>query len=220
MTPDCQFWWDWWVKALAAAGTLGAVVVALFRDWIRGWSFLAPQLSIGLKNSKGEFTERQITEGGEITAQHIGSRWYHIEVKNQRRWSPASGVRLCLLRFEEPNAADQFETTWTGEMPFQWRDGQLGALMPDLSRQIDSDLCSVTNMPDGPILELHPIIRRFSVPTKWRHCRVKCALTFQAVSLLVDSNRLRIEIAWDGQWADGKDEMARHLVITASPQVA
>jgi len=74
-------------------------------------------------------------------------------------------------------------------------------------------------MPDGPILELHPIIRRFWCQ-QMAALRVKCALTFQAVSLLVDSNRLRIEIAWDGQWADGKDEMARHLVITASPQVA
>jgi hypothetical protein len=220
MTPNCQFWWNWSVTALAALGTIGAVVVALFGDLIRGWSFLAPQLSIRLKDPKGEFSVREITGGGAIIAQRTGSRWYHIEVKNRRRWSPARSVQLSLIRFEELNADDKYETRWTGEMPFQWKDGQLRSLTPDLGREVDSDRCSVTNAPNGPYLQLHPIIPKFSVPTEWHSSRVRCAMTFQAHSLVIDSNLLRIEIAWDGQWADGTDEMARHLVITVSPAVA
>jgi hypothetical protein len=211
MTDDCQFWLNWGVRALGTVATTLAVVVALFGDWIRArLGFLSPKLSIRLKNRKGEFAERQVENG-----ERIGSRWYHIEVKNRRRWSPAKDVRLCLLRFEQPNAAGQYEITWTGDMPFLWRDGELRSLTPDLGSDIDCDLCSVTNMPDRQFLQLHPIIRKFQTPTLWDG-PVKCALTFQARSLLVDSNLLRIEIAWDGQWAEDTEEMSRHLVINES----
>ena len=161
----------------------------------------------------GELVEKEVVESRE----RIGSRSYYIEVRNLRRWIPAKGVRLCLLRVEETNAFGRYQTTWAGEMPFLRRDGEQQALAPDLGAEIDYDLCSVTNMPDGPVLELHPVTRNFSAPTRWKQCRAKCALTFQARSLLVDSNLLHIEIVWDGQWAKDAEEMARHLIVTKLP---
>jgi hypothetical protein len=208
MSDDCRFWWDWVLHALSALATFSAVVVALFKDPIRA---RFSKLSIGLKNPEGEFNEMIIAESGE----RIESRWYHIKVRNPRRGFTAKSVRPCLLRVEKTNAFGRYETTWTGEMPFLWKD--VGPITPDLGPEIDCDLCSVTYMLDGPILQLHPFIPKMSIPTLWRHCQAKCALTFQARSLLIDSNLLRIEIVWNGQWARNTEEMARHLVVTELP---
>jgi hypothetical protein len=38
-------------------------------------------------------------------------------------------------------------------------------------------------------------------------------LCFKAVSDMVESNEITIEIAWDGQWFEGRAEMAEHLII-------
>jgi hypothetical protein len=43
----------------------------------------------------------------------------------------------------------------------------------------------------------------------------KMAFTLQARSIEKDSNLLRVEVSWNGQWADDTDQMANYLVINA-----
>lgn len=43
------------------------------------------------------------------------------------------------------------------------------------------------------------------------NCSIVC--TFQARGINVDSNIIKIEIAWDGQWNDDTSKMKNHMVV-------
>jgi hypothetical protein len=197
--------------AVSALATIAAVIVALFGNQIRA-RLWPPLLRISLDNATGVPSGATIKgEGTEISTK---SRWYHIRVENERRLSPATDVRLLLLKFEDLNAAGQFFVLWVGEAPLQWRHQQVKPLTPTIGPQEFSDLCSVVQKSSSgsPGLALHPLIRGLDLTTKWHSSRT-FAITLQARSIETDSNRLRVEIAWDGEWADDSDAMGRHLVI-------
>ena len=219
MTPTCQFWWNWIVQALIALGTIGAVLVALFGSWFRA-VLAPPKLSIKMAESTGVCVKSQEFQGG--PKMETDSRWYHVRVENQRRWSPAREVRLLLLRYDEPDSVGQFQTTWTGAIPLRWEHQEIKNLAPTIGPPDNGDLCSVTKLPASTghphRLELHPLIRAISIPAKWESpCRL--AVTLQARSLEAgSSNLLRVEIAWDGQWHDDATQMSRHLVVKSTSQ--
>lgn len=213
MTPTWQFWLSWGVQAAIAFGTIGAVVVALFGDWFRAW-LSPPKLSISLKNEIGVIEKAAFlpSQDDKVT----DSRWYHIRIENLRRWSPAREVQLLLLQFAEPDSAGHFQATWTGELPLKWAHQQIKPLRPTIGAPQDCDLCSVTKMPDGTHqLEWYPLIRPYFLDATWGSPH-KFAVTLQARSLETESNLLRVEIAWDGQWADDATQMSRHLVVKAT----
>jgi hypothetical protein len=45
-------------------------------------------------------------------------------------------------------------------------------------------------------------------------------VTVQATSVEGESNLLRLKIAWDGDWAEDKEMMRRHLVYCEAPEGA
>jgi hypothetical protein len=188
MSPTCQFWWNWFVQALIAVGTIGAVIVALFGDWLRA-VFAPPRLLIRLADPTGVIAQTELQVGGQKF--QTESRWYHVRVQNLRRWSPAREVRLFLLRYEEPDSLGQLQTKWTGAIPMKWRHQEIKELAPTLGPPDDADLCSVIKVPAATglphRLELHPLIRAISIPANWvSPC--KFAVTLQARSLEVESN--------------------------------
>jgi hypothetical protein len=56
------------------------------------------------------------------------------------------------------------------------------------------------------------------VPYNFAHKYPPCKLwaTVQARGVEGDSNRLRIEIAWNGKWDPGETEMANNLQVSSS----
>jgi hypothetical protein len=217
---EWQFWWTWSAHAGTAIGTVAAVVVALFGRWLRA-RLAAPRLEIDLKDRNGVFVPTLLKLDGanpDGAAIDTFSRWYHVRVENKRRWSPATDVRLLLLRLEQHDASGQYQTTWVGEIPLQWSNPQITPLTPTIGPAYDCDLCSVLKHPSGQhALSLHPIIQPFNLPTHWQTSN-QVALTLQARCLETDSTTFRVEIAWNGQWADDTAQMAKHLVVKAAPR--
>jgi|SRR5882762_3785164 hypothetical protein len=209
-----QFWWTWGAEAATAVGTIAAVIVALFGGWLRA-RFAAPRLEINLGDRNGIYVPTILNPDGEKI--DTFSRWYHLRVENKRRWSPAKEVRVLLLKFEQRDAAGQYQTTWVGELPLQWSNPQITPLAPTIGPAYDCVLCSVVKHPSGQhTLSLYPLIQPFHLTTSWQ-AKVEFALTLQARSLDSDSNVFRVAIAWDGQWTDDTLQMARHLVVKAAP---
>ena len=64
----------------------------------------------------------------------------------------------------------------------------------------------------GKALELHPLVTPFNMVAKWQ-TQTRLRLLLQARSVEADAQSLRVEISWDGNWADGDVEMANHLVV-------
>ncbi len=207
MEPTSHFWPNFW-SAATAVGTIGAVVVALFGNWLRA-HLTPPKLTLRLKDERGTKTPVTITAPSDGSQRQTEGRWYHATVENRRRWSPAHGVQVFLLRLEEPDAAGEDQVTWVGSIPLRWRHQEIHPLALLIGPSEECDLCSVIR---DKWVELHPLI----VPHALNHRRGgKCQLIviLQARSVEADFNLLRVRIAWDGVWSDDADEMAHHMVV-------
>jgi hypothetical protein len=210
MSPEGQFWWNWWVNFGVAIATIAAVIVALFRDWIRAHLF-SPKLKLQLRNPLGEKTTALLqwqTEQG-LQQRTEEARYYHVVVINQVRWPTATQVQVYLLRIEEPGPDGELQVTWSGEIPIQWTHQQIYPLARTVGPAASCDLCSVVK---DKWVQLHPLILpiNFAVQRKGPAILV---VSLQARGNEDESAISRFQIAWDGAWQDGDTEMARHLVV-------
>lgn len=215
MNMATQFWADWWVQFAVAVGTIGAVVVALFGQAFRG-KFFPPLLSLSLADPRGELTEVRLawTDGGQTHERSEAARYYHLRVSNARRWSPAQQVQVVLLRVEEAGADGEWVSVWSGDIPLGWRHQEV---LPSVLRTIGPeawvDLCSVVK---DKFLQIHPLIKPNNLETV-RRVPTSFIVTVQARGNEADSEPLRLQISWDGNWHDGAQEMQRHLAVKVIP---
>ncbi|MGA2327057.1 MAG: hypothetical protein ABSH05_12315 [Bryobacteraceae bacterium] len=205
LTPDQQFWWNWWVSLAVAAGTLLAVVVAIFGEKLRA-KFFPPRLSLRFICPEGEGTTLTRKDSGEV-ADDV--RYYHLRVSNERRWSAAREVQVFLTRVEEPGPNGDLHVVWAGEVPIRWRDQEVVPLLRTIGADADCDLCRVGR---NTGLSLMPLISPNNLNAHHQgSCRLVASL--QARSNETDSEVARIEISWDGSWEHGDMEMKRHLAV-------
>jgi len=211
MTPDEQFWWNWWVNLAVAAGTLAAVVIALFGEWLRARMF-RPKLVIALDNPLGVPTPVQLTSPNGESRMEAG-RFFHIRVTNSARWPAATQVQVNLLRIEEPGPDGGWQMKWAGEVPLRWSLQEIRPLTRVIGPAALCDLCSVVK---GKWVELHPLIVPHNLAELARRReKVQMIVTLQALSAEANSDLVRFKIAWDGGWKDDEAEMEEHLVIRA-----
>src|SRR5277367_3341685 len=106
MPPDSNIpLGKWIIDGLIAFGTVGAVIVALFGlPFAR--KFFPPKLKLTLPEPFGSVTPVKVlpTTLGLAAQQHpmfITARYCLLTVSNGRLWTPATKVRVSLLRVEE-----------------------------------------------------------------------------------------------------------------------
>lgn len=210
MTSDIQFWWNWWVSAAVAIGTITAALVALFGQAFRS-KFFPPRLALKLSVPEGEKARVCLTwfEQGESKERWEDARYYHLRVSNKRRWSPANKVQVFLIRMEEPGPDGEPQIAWTGDVPMRWRHQEVFPPARTIGPSADCDLCSVVK---GKWLELLPLIAPYNLEVKRRQ-KSLVVLSLQARANEADSAILRVQISWDGGWEDGAQEMKRHIVV-------
>ena len=210
MSPDDQFWWGWWVNAGVAFGTIFLAVIALWGDQLRRLLW-PPKLRLGILSAEGE--EAQVGDD------RRPARFYHLKVSNERRSSPAKRVQVYLLQVEVPRADGEFRGAWAGAVPIRWRHQEVHPLARDLGPDADCDLCGVVKassaVPSNQ-LRLYPLVAPHTMATVYEQA-TRLRLTFQAQAIEADSELLRVEISWDGEWADGAKEMTGHLVLAETP---
>jgi hypothetical protein len=74
MEPLWQFWTNWVAQVAIGIGTIGAVIVALFGDWLRTY-FMPPRLRLVLENPRG-VESPCIIKLNDGTTRTSESRWY------------------------------------------------------------------------------------------------------------------------------------------------
>jgi len=206
-----------WV-AFTAIATFLASFVALFGPWLRTL-FFRPRLKMGLLDGKGELVKSRLDtkdeNGAVLKTRLVDTRFFHLRVENDRklRWPPVTDVRLLLLRVSEPGANGEFVPIWVGALPIACRHQEINPLVHKVGTAIDFDLCSVVR---EKWIQLHPLVRPLSNDMTWRReCHLE--LLIQACGVETDSSTYRVKIDWDYQWADGADEMKRHLSVSVEP---
>jgi hypothetical protein len=202
-----QFWMNWLVQLFMAVGTILAVVVALFGSWLRS-HFAPPNLVLSLSNPRGHPTPSTII-APDKTQRVTESRWYHLKIENTRRWSPASQTQVLMLEILEPDASGEMQPIWSGMMPLKWRSVGYLPLGQTIGYPAECDVCNAVK---DKWLEISPAIAEPTMKVRRREaCRFIVKL--QARSVEGDSRVAHVEIAWNGQWSDDADEMARNLVV-------
>src|SRR5271157_1472539 len=143
MNPDAQFWWTWWVRFASAVGTFGAVLMALFGTVLRA-RFFAPQLRLRFVRPQGEISPVKFSDSGGLE-KWGKARYYHLQVSNERRWSPAENTQVFLRRLEEPGPDGLLQVVWSGDMPMRWRHQEHFPVAQTIGPSTDCDLCMVAD---------------------------------------------------------------------------
>lgn len=109
--PPHYYGWSLAVNIFVAVGTVGSVFVALFGSWMRS-KFFPPKLMLKLLNTEGE--RINLTNPVPALAQSGApgdvARYYHLQVSNGRRWSPANDLDVRIVRVDTPAPAGEFST--------------------------------------------------------------------------------------------------------------
>ena len=187
-----------------AMGTLLVVVVALFEEQRRA-RFVSPRLKLKLLRKKGKKTQLR-TNLGEVVDD---VRYYHLQVWNERRWSPAEHVQVYLIRVDELGPSDELESAWVENVPIRWHDQEIVPLFQTIGAAKDCDFCRVEKKGG---LSLMPLIVPNNLNAR-RQGKCKFAAWLQARSNQADPQDIRIQVSWDGLWENSDTEIQRHLEV-------
>lgn len=207
-TPLWQFFMDIGVKSVAALATILAVLVALFRERLQ-YRFDPPRLLIALKNERGLPMSLHTYDPNTNQAKASNGYWYHIEVKNNRRWAKATEVHIFLTTIKMPDGFGNFQSIWQGgHIPLGWRN-EASQAGKTVGYPAECDLCHV--LKDPLEVRLSPLVHG-QIPEIIRG-QFSMRLSLQARGIETKSEILDIDISWDGGWADDPIGMSNYLKI-------
>lgn len=187
-------------QLIVAFGTIVVAIIAIWGDFLRS-VFAAPKLKISLFDKEGEPT--QYSDGRNV-------RYYHLLIKNIRKWAPAKNVLVHVVSLEKPNPDGEWQKAmYSGHVPLVWQFGDYYPGYPSIGRERICDLGRIT---ENGVFELKTLFRPNNFDGSVRRNQ-KIRVHLQAVSDNGHSNMLILEIAWDGNWSLEAKEMANHLVI-------
>lgn len=192
-----------WNLAIHALGVLASVIVAILAIWGDYFRsrFAGPILTLNLVSPDGERTS---------WTGDVPTRFYHLRVRNDRRWAPGRNVRVVVTRIARV-AADQSlaPLPMSGPLQLTWQFPQTSPQYPTIGPDHTCDLGFVVPNQD---FSLSPYI----VPNNFQETvkpgsRMRAEV--QAVADNAESKAVFVEIAWDGVWSEDTAEMRRHLVV-------
>ena len=207
LTTDQQFWWNWAVNLAMAVATFLAVLVALFAE--RAWKHcFPPSLRMRVLEQYGERTILRITsQDGAVIERPV--RYFHLRVWNERRsWSPANQAQVYLTSVEEQAPNGQYQVVWTGNVRIRWRDQEFKSLTQTIGANQDADLVRVT---EHEVSMMPILVPNNLTATRPGACRF--VMRLQVRSNEADSEEFRVEVSWNGVWADGDLEMYQHFRV-------
>ena len=196
-----------WIAVGGVLGTWIIAAIALWGEWLKSWfPFLRPELVVEPVGLKGPVRQNN----GRMTY------YYQVRVKNvrPRRFPPAHQVRLLITLVEKPDASGQPTVEFPEPLQLTWVRQETLPLALDIGPEADAALLFVG---DDGAFSFTPLVFPNHFPAE-RQGRADFWITLQARSIEVDSEPVRLKIAWDGQWNPGGREIATHLVVSPDPQ--
>lgn len=184
-----------------AIGTVAVAIMAIWGNWVKA-RLAGPQITLALRDARRDVNPR-----------NDGTReiYYHVVVRNRRRWSPAEAVRVLVvgLAKRRPDGS-YFAEPLVVPLQLTWAFPTFHELFPTIA---DSDTC------DFGAVDEHSGRFRLSTYITPNNFRGYIAageamrVTLVASAHNGNSEPLVLEVSWDGRWAAELDEMQRHLVI-------
>jgi hypothetical protein len=196
----CYEIWSLVIQGVVAVGTLIVAIIAIWGDHIRSW-WSGPRLKVPLLNPMGELNP--LNDGRQC-------RNYHLKVTNNRKGSPAHNVQVFLMKvFRSAADGTLVDRSFSGPLQLTW---QFPEYNPQLLLIGPDHLCDLGRIIQGNPFELMLYFTPNNF-TKDVEANQKILVEVVAIANNGESEPLRIEIAWDGNWSDDTIEMCRHLVL-------
>ena len=193
--------WNIVINIVIAAGTIGAVIFALFGEWIKN-RFIRAKLSAEIIDPKGE-----------LTTWSNGTRviYYHLRIRNRR---PSILVRKCRVLLREifkKNEDNTFSKLQLAVPPtLQWSPAESSPQTIDFISDQVLDFGFITENSDTFSPAINP---------RWNNFKgyVKRNETFRFVIELISNNSkpkiIQVEVFWNGTWNANLDLMIDALRI-------
>ncbi len=200
----CYEIWNLIIQSGVAIGTLMAAVfaliIAIWGDRMRSWGF-GPVLKLTLLRAEGE---RNDLNDGRLC------RNYHLCVTNSRKRAPAHNVQVFLTKMFRPAADGSLvDRSFSGPLQLTW---QFPEYHPQALLVGPARVCDL-----GRIIKDNPFeLMLYFTPNSFeKHVssNQKIQVEIIAVADNAESDPIRIEISWDGNWHDDTIEMSHNLVI-------
>ncbi len=193
-------------QIFTAIGTISVAILAIWGDKIRA-AIAGPKLELKLRDIRGDLTFR---------ANQKRTIYYHLQLTNKRKWSPAKYVRVLVtgIAKKRPDGT-YFPEPLPIPVQLTWAIPQFHELLPTIATNDVCDLGFLDEDAQRFNLSLYVVPNNFrgyvESGQSMRVSIVTSAHNYQSKSPFV------LEVAWDGTWSSDMDEMQRHLVIKEVP---
>lgn len=191
----CTEKWNLAINAIVAAGTVGAVIFALFGDWIKN-RFIRAKLSAEVIDPKGELTTW--SDGRRVI-------YYHLRIMNSRPSILVQKCRVLLREIYKKNADNTFTKLQLAVPPtLQWSPAESSPQAINFIADQVLDFGFLTEGSDS----FSP-----SISPRWNNFKgyLKRDETFRYVIELIADNsiqkKITIEVFWNGTWNANLDQM-------------
>ena len=189
-------------QIFAALGTVSVAILAIWGEGVRAW-IAGPKLELELNDAKGDL----IPYGdGRKTY------YYHLKVRNVRKWSPARSTRIMVVGIQKQSADGAFyPESHIAPLPLRWSHQQFHELSPTVGPDDVCDLGHVDRDADRFQLEVFYWPNNFAGHVKkGESMRVSIVASAHNGEM---KHPLELEISWNGKWDPDPSIMERHLVI-------
>lgn len=202
--------WQLAINAFVGFGTIVVAVLAIWGDWVRHLLGGAPKLTLAIRDPLGDLI-RTDHQGKSLTPQ----RYYHLLVANGRRWTQAQNVRVVVVEYFRLAPDGTFvRQPLSGPLQLMW---QYALVNPNpLYKTVGpNEICDLGFIVKGEDFKLTP----YYAPSNFDGSlspNQRMRIVVQAIAHNAESNRLSIDIAWNGLWSEDSLEMSSNFVISQS----
>jgi len=138
------------------------------------------------------------------------TRFYHLRIRNARRWAPARNARVVLTGLARTSADQSFATLpLSGPLQLQWQFAQSSPQYPVIGPDHTCDLGHLES-DSGFSLSTYVTPNNFQGIIRGDQ---RMRVEIRGLADNGESEPLLLEIAWDGGWSDDTVEMRRHLIV-------
>jgi len=189
------------LEILVAVGTIAIAILAIWGDWFRD-KFAAPKLALRLRDRHGNKT----------TLNGRNVLYYHLVVKNNRKWSLAKGVQIMINGIWRKAADGTFKAEiLAAEIPLRWAFPQFGPINPTFR---DRKICDLGYLAQD---DSHFKPSLYFYPNNFKGFigagdSVRLRIGVKAENF-TSAKSFVVEISWDGRWDTDLDQMEKHLVV-------
>ena len=207
------------INGLVALGTIGAVVFALFGNWIQA-KWFGPIITIEPHDLKGSLWP---------DSSGRNQIFYFLKVKNARHWSPAKGVRVVLTDLEVRTPGDKFHR-FNVPIPWQfcWTPSETSETVQTITDERVFDFGFLLGpVPENRIMPLiGPLASGFwpkwySQPIRLDYFMLKTekggAIRYHLRAVGENFHCTAstvVEVSWDGVYTDDLIDLPKHLQVS------